>query len=111
MSTKSAVFLVQMPDEPSAQRAKYLAEHMAIMENVLEAGDICTTLYEACTHTICATVAAGGFLPDEVKMTGYFAIIHADPIPQVWDILKKDPFHTSGEVSPRSELMTQISLR
>ncbi|KAL7277533.1 hypothetical protein ACG7TL_008456 [Trametes sanguinea] len=89
---KHNYFLVYIPDIPNAQRPKYQDAHMKHSVQLIQDG----------------TIKVGGvLLAPTSKMTDpYFAqnttgswiIMRADSIEKVWEILRQDPFYTTGEV-------------
>ncbi|KAI0753530.1 hypothetical protein C8Q80DRAFT_1097556 [Daedaleopsis nitida] len=90
-SPKNA-FHIHILDIPLAQRAKHFAAHIERLKPFVESG---------------AIIAAGALLPDGVVMSdpssverrnGSVVFLRAETAEEVWEILKNDPFYTSGEV-------------
>ncbi|KAI8978191.1 hypothetical protein BD414DRAFT_494876 [Trametes punicea] len=95
---KHNYFLVHIVDVPNAQRAKHLDVHLAHNASVIQDG---------------AIKLAGGLLPQTSKTTdpdalqrlvGSWMIVRAESIEHAWEIVKEDPFYTSGEVWDREKV-------
>ncbi|KAJ8454525.1 hypothetical protein ONZ51_g12975 [Trametes cubensis] len=92
-------FLVYAPDLPNAQRAKHVPEHIVHNTPLIKNGII---------------KLGGGLLSSDAKSTdadahdkldGSFIIVHGESIEEVWALIKKDVFYTSGEVWDRSKII------
>ncbi|KAI9060452.1 hypothetical protein FKP32DRAFT_1687517 [Trametes sanguinea] len=89
---KHNYFLVYIPDVPNAQRPKHHEAHVKHSMPLILDG----------------TIKLGGALlpptskssdPDALKnVTGSWMILRAENIEKAWDIVKQDPFYSSGEV-------------
>ncbi|OSC98783.1 hypothetical protein PYCCODRAFT_1470760 [Trametes coccinea BRFM310] len=95
---KHNYYLFNMRDVPNAQRMKHVSSHIQATTPLIESGVI---------------VLGGAMLPPTMKTsdadplkrpTGSFLFVRADSLEQAWDIIKQDPFYTSGEVWDRESV-------
>ncbi|KAL7277530.1 hypothetical protein ACG7TL_008453 [Trametes sanguinea] len=89
---KHNYFLVHILDVPDAQHTKHLEAHAKVFMPLMQNGTL---------------KIGGALLPQTTKTSdsdvlkktiGAWMIIRAEDIETVWEIIKQDPFYTSGEV-------------
>ncbi|KAL7277531.1 hypothetical protein ACG7TL_008454 [Trametes sanguinea] len=95
---KHNYYLFHMWDIPTAQRAKHLGDHVKVTTPLIQSG---------------AIILGGALLPPTMKTSdpeplkkpaGSFFFVRADSLEQAWEIIKQDPFYTSGEVWDRESI-------
>ncbi|KAI0333278.1 hypothetical protein GY45DRAFT_1319889 [Cubamyces sp. BRFM 1775] len=98
---KKNYFFVYAPDIPNAQRTKHIPEHMVQNTPLIKNGVI---------------KLGGGLLTADAKSTdadardkidGSFIVIQGESTEEVWALVKKDVFYTSGEVWDHSKIVVK----